>query len=1403
MGKLMLNRNGIHYDKLSFRLPSAAGIEGLVIENSNLSVNAEHIDVQWSWRRLFNHEIKSEWFAINDADIRIKTADETSETNSWLHALEIERLSLKNVRLAYFLPRDSTKVLITEARVVGLKYDGELQIDSLLNRASELTGWYSESNGNDLSDTTKVFSVSAVPGFRLGFAGFANCLFRIHYRDKNYEVSQFNLELSGINNRNALDMSLRRLAFRFQDSLNVNIDLNKAALDAKNKATFHDINVELPGLQLSSPKIELSTVAPFGIYAKLDSSWIDTRWIALFFPALDPRIAKSGRISIDGELGYRDAQLNVNDATVTLYAVGSFSATGFMRFGSPDDSLKLDVTNLQTTLYDVSPLMDFKIPEGQKNVRLHMSGKLNGTYADLNSSGYLILDRTGVNYHTTVASRRDQTDLKFSIQSPLFIPSDLVNILNTDLRVVNVSINGSTTFRKRLPPQIHVRGTVDSAYLSGTWYRAPEIDAFYSRETASLTLTSVQDQYLAKVRIRGDVFSGDSLFCAGTANFSLPHVKGVALQNPSITASYHGTILPRIPAANVAIDSLILRHDKSKEHKGSGKLTFRQTEEHGAVASILIDKYLKLDVVVDSMFQEWTQSESLFSSFPNAHLTASVHADSSFLSAVTGTHSRLDLDMIEITSHRDHLEALINADTVVFSGFYAGSIAGNFVYQPGQFIGKLTSPQVITPAAVLANSKLEVTTERDSLFVVSFGTYLPEIKRPLQVNYRISSGRDGFRVSFGDSTFQLGLRTWQTDLSTSLYVNRTFDQFSGKLQLTHDDERASVEGKGTALECRLDKLDLHPIANIITTTPEVHGILDATLTVNVNEDDYRWRGRLTGLAVDTVRLGNLITHGSSTPTSFQAEGRLEGNGYHAIGKFDRSAEGSGGFTVDVHALNLTKFSPFLPVPASTLAVNGEVNAQVKGAVGKNASATGFVAFKNVEVISADYDIYVKSKNDTLVLDGTASSVRNFSLSDRRGNNLVLNGILDLGKPSFDVTMKTDKFRLLDKNDLKGTMNGEVDIACNIRFYGGAQGDYNITGKLATLSGASINYFYKSNVSLDDRQREIEFVDFSIPESDKVSPGSNRRRTTRPINWDVSIKVGSMDVKVLFSEVSQDQIRATASGSVDFRKGVSAEPSVYGEIRATTGNIAYHVPVVSDLRMDITGAGIRWVGNLQKPLVSFSGFQTFNISPNEISSLWTNKTDRWPISVVAKVNDRALNDLVLNFDLSSTNNQVSDWIKSLAPETREAYAVSLLVRGRINTGGAADVNVLTQAMVSKMNEISARNIKSADVSFYDKSSGSNGENGATNEIGYSISKGLLNKKIRIIIGGNVDLSGQHDPTLPDVKMEYLLREDPTITLTAGRANVYTGVVDGNVDESALAITYIKRFRNLFRGSKRGK
>jgi len=543
-----------------------------------------------------------------------------------------------------------------------------------------------------------------------------------------------------------------------------------------------------------------------------------------------------------------------------------------------------------------------------------------------------------------------------------------------------------------------------------------------------------------------------------------------------------------------------------------------------------------------------------------------------------------------------------------------------------------------------------------------------------------------------------------------------------------------------------------------------------------------------------VHFGDLALSGAVTPDSLSAHARLHNTAYEFLASAGRSKNGPGHFDLKVDNVDLGKFSYLLPVPPSTLTVNGKLNADVQGLFGDRLVMRGFVAFPNTEVISSEYDMYFKSDTDSLVLDGTTASLNGFVLHDRQGNAVDIRGNLKLPESAVDVSIKSERFRLLDKTQKNATLTGAVDLACDVRIQG-SHGDYKVSGKIATLSGASLTYLYKSTVTLDDRQREMEFVSFTRTETARSRP--RRKSSGKPLAWDVTVDVGKIDVTVLFSEVNQDHINTTASGSVAFKTGSSAEPSAFGLIESNSGNIAYHVPMISDLRMTISKAGVRWVGDVAKPLFSFNGSQVFRISPNEISSLWTNKTDRWPISVVAKVNDRPLNDLVLDFDLSSTNNQVSDWIASLPADTREANAVSLLLRGRINTGGAADVNLLSQAMVSKMNEISSRNIKSADVSFYDESRGPNSTEGSSTKIGYSISKGLINKKVRIVVGGSMDLTGKSDPLMSDVKVEYILREDPTVTLRAGKANVYTGVIDGNVDESSLGVTYIKRFRNLFK------
>lgn len=1396
-----LNSRGITYNNVSFRFPSTLNIKGLHIKDPSIDVNAGTLQVQWSWRGLLNGDLVSNGITVSDAIVRLTPVAGGNDSTTSLPLIDIRRISVSNVRVMWGTDTDSATLLFKDLRARGVRYDGKVSVDSLINRDSEFIGVYATSKTDhvpkDSTTTPPPFTIQAIPEFSIHYFEFGDCDFDIQYGEQHYAVNQFDLQFSGLNNHDMMDMSLQRLAFRYQDSVDVDLALHGASVDSQNTAHLNNIFLELPGLRIDAPELTLSNREGFTLSATLYSTYVDTNLLNFIFPSLRRWIPDGTRINLDGGVGYHSGELALEHTTLRLGNDAMVSASGRMQFAGGGDSIKLKIHKLETSLYGLSKWTGFDVPAGQKNFPIQGQLTADGTYSHLITEGRIVAQKTAGTYNSIIRQTTQGTLIEFGLQSPYVEPRTLVTSFDNDLVVIGLSLNGSAAISNNKSREINVRLASDSAYIGERWIETPAIIASYSHSHSYATLTAKNGAYYGSVNIKGDALADEQIDCSGSIRLQIPGT--IDQYGGDVAAHFEGTVRPAEPAANLVFDTLRFKTPDKKLYTTKGRLEFARLPDRSFKASLDMDKYITLSALVGADVVEWVNSDDKLGHFPTANVSMTLHADTTLAKALTGTPAYVEIEQLNILSTREHVNIHFVSDTLYWETIHTHHLEGDVSYHPGYLSCKVEMPELITPVTLLDSVKFEVATHQDSAYTISLNTYLQEIDRRLGLRYRIASLHDGYRISFGDSVLLLGINRWKTNQAGSLFINRSFDEFSGELGIEHNSQTAVLSGSGNELLWRLNGLDLFPITQSMAADPPIHGLISASVSSNFKEGIFRWEGSIGKTSIDTVTFGDLSLKGSVTRDSLSVYGTLLSNEYAVVGGMKKSKDAAAQFDVRADNINLRKFSSLLPVSSSTLTVSGIVNAKITGSYGDKLMMKGFVSLPDVEIISSEYDFYLKSDKDSLILNGTTAAINEFVFRDRYNNPLTIHGIANLPAQTLDISIRSDRFRMLDRTQKKATLTGEVDLTCDVRVRG-EKGNYKVSGRIGTLDGAMLTYLYKSTITLDDREREMEFVSFSQQE-EIVRERPKRTRTKKPLDWDVNFEVGKTDVTVLFSAVNQDHIKTTASGKVAFTTGSSVEPSAYGLIESNSGDIAYHVPMISDLRMIISKAGIRWVGEVGKPLISFNGSQTFRITPNEISSLWTNKTDKWPISVVAKVNDRPLNDLVLNFDLSSTNNQVSDWIGTLAPETREAYAVSLLLRGRINTGGTADVNLLTQTMVSKMNEISSRNIKSADVSFYDESRGPNSADGSSNKIGYSITKGLANKKMRIIVGGSVDLTGKADPSMPDVKVEYVLREDPTVTLRAGKANVYTGVIDGNVDESSFGFTYIKRFRNLFNSHKK--
>jgi hypothetical protein len=277
---------------------------------------------------------------------------------------------------------------------------------------------------------------------------------------------------------------------------------------------------------------------------------------------------------------------------------------------------------------------------------------------------------------------------------------------------------------------------------------------------------------------------------------------------------------------------------------------------------------------------------------------------------------------------------------------------------------------------------------------------------------------------------------------------------------------------------------------------------------------------------------------------------------------------------------------------------------------------------------------------------------------------------------------------------------------------------------------------------------------------------------------------------------------TARGDFLLKTGSTDEPFFFGSLKSNEGNIVYDAPMVSDVDLQIENLLVTWNGELSRPRLTFLGSELFRIVPKGVPGM-TNTTSTVPVTVLVKVKDKPISDFELAFDLNSTDAKMKSWIQSLPEDTREESAINLLLFGSLNFGGTGSSGYM-QSIAAKMNELSRRNIKSADLTFYTESENVSETTSETKEkLGYNISRGLFNKNVKVSFGGTLDFGNSPQATdkkssaLTNLQLEYILSQSPDVSLTLAQKTIYDGIINGEVGESSIGVTYLKRFRNFFK------
>ncbi|MFZ4465210.1 MAG: hypothetical protein ACOYN5_15280, partial [Bacteroidales bacterium] len=700
----------------------------------------------------------------------------------------------------------------------------------------------------------------------------------------------------------------------------------------------------------------------------------------------------------------------------------------------------------------------------------------------------------------------------------------------------------------------------------------------------------------------------------------------------------------------------------------------------------------------------------------------------------------VQLKDLQITSSENEIKANIDMPSVKFNEFAASEILGNIEFSQELLNSQLTIVSFNNPYSNMENATLQIEQQESKKLSVSVNAYLAEIQNNIELNSELEYTDTSYVVSLDNNkVLRFGKHTWRNHKSKGFVFNHDFDLLSGELSIANDQQKISIETNNNVMSFDIDSLNLSPAGMQILNDTSFRAMLTSSGKYNLKEKTLEWLVSISDLVMNNVKLGEMRSDGFYSDSLLKAHLALD-EGY---GKLEASIQKEGDpfeYQLDITDLDVNFLNTGLSPIAETMPLTGQINAKLKGSYDTILKSAGYIGFNNVQTYLTDYKIFLNIQKDTLWFKDNQLIAKNCQLSDLKGNILDLDGSLTLQENLLmDVSLKSKNFCVLDSDISSNNLRGKIDIATNLHIQR-KQNQFSINGDLSVLPNSNLYYVYQSSVSIDEREKEITFVSFDS--IDHPIAGQRKvitnKKSANPIQWNVNLVVGKSDVTIILSETAQDQIKMTTDGSFLVKTGDNDQPFFYGTLKSKEGSIIYDAPAVSDLNFTIENLEVNWNGELADPKVTFLGSEIFRVTPKGIPGL-TNSSSVVPITVLAKVNDRSINDFSLNFDMNSNNPQVKNWIQSMPADTREATAINLLLFGSLNFGEMSGSGSLLQSMVGKMNEISRRNIKSADVSFYvDNENMSESDVNAKERLGYFLSKALFDKRVKISVGGSVDL-----------------------------------------------------------------
>jgi hypothetical protein len=1263
-------------------------------------------------------------------------------------------------------------------------------------------------------------------------------------------ISGLNMDLSGIRLSPAsVNASLRNLQFNLNDGFQ--LENLKAELDSDEKLTRLDLNLETRNSQIGL-KAEAGTPVwqilsdPASMdraSIKMNRTEISTEDILSLMKEPGGNAALnfvSGQaLVLHGDIGYRDSLLQINQISLsqdkrfefhlTGTAIQPFypdRASGEMQFGLEvldEDWLKEELTALG---------IEDSFPE---TGAFSITGTASGPFSspewavDVQS----ILGKAGITGF--IDTRQQRYDLRAYLESTMI--GDLFTI----------------------PDLGRVKG---SGQLSGSGFDADMMDAVFDFNFDTIVYRTYP---YAETTVQGNLQKGATEF---EVSFKDPSISGNLNGHLSATAD---TMLEFISTGylKAALHDLHFYHDTlSVEsnltalfNKTGNKLeselwltgvqvenswdqveldtvyaSFRTdtSETDLALASDFVQLTTRLGLPLDSMgtlgpsylnyFRSMTDTVQDTGSIrvkylPELSIRGSVVYDD--LIPMFIGDSTLIFSNIEIALHNNANNQWIDYQFIGDNLYYKGISTGNLTVHLSDSSGfldiqadALNNRIIDTPARqITMNSRISDQGGQSAVSMIDRnGTRLFHF----DLSSRIEDSM--MMISSPSKEMILNGNPWQLVEPDMLAVNLHSGDIYPSLEIRQESSRigfhSDQENGGTRYEFSLNKLNIESVLpnGIISGNPEgsITGQFyydreenrTSHLDAEVEIDSIRW----SGLEFDRIDVDAGMDDKENGNLELNLTALMDSARVTLLGELADSALQN--LQVRIQSLPINTFQPFVKKYLSRM--RGLVSGEFMLAQGINKrEVKGELNILDAHLKVIPLNAAFRISDDRISFDGRRMILNDFTVLDSLGNNLKLNGYVDVRSEeaiNTDLQVSASQLHVMNKeDDGVASLYGNVIIDSRMSMKGPLNNPV-IKGNVHLAEGSDIYYRYVEDLSISESEKIITFVDHS--------PGGGQQRPTAELNI-IPFQRKSIETSVdidpatgIHFNISQMvyniDLNIRGGGSLGYQMKGNNQNSLVGSYEIRDGTADVKMVGWPSKRFRLTSGGfVRWDGVLNNPDVKLEAI-------NSVRSTYMNPVDgkqrEIDFNVVLQLTNR-LSELEVLFLLNTPDQYVMSVINTLSPEEQLRQAISVLLFERVDLPGISTTsNYMTeqvnQLVASQLNQLTRASIKGVDISLgidsYTQATEGGGEE-MTTSLSYEVRKEFMDERANIEVSGRLnDLysqPGASDFTLNNISFEYRLDSSGTKFIKVYNQHEYEDVFEGEVISTGIGITFRKRYSKV--------